>query len=212
MSIMIPNNLDSQRKAPQQGRSKVLVESILEATIRILPKIGSRKVTTKKIADLAGVSIGSLYQYFPNKQSVLATLMDIAMKLQTAETHKKLQEISGKSIDDSVSTMVDFALDLFLKEREKNREVFLQAPELGRVPALFKLRQTVVDQLAGEMEKHHPGLEKSDYVRVSFIAVNSIMGVINTMLYDEAQNYSMAELSLELKCMLKSYFQSRIKD
>ena len=202
--------LDSQRKSPQQGRSKVLVSAILEATVRILPKIGSRKITTKKIADLAGVSIGSLYQYFPNKESVLAALMDMAMKLQTAETQRKIKEISGKSIDDSVSIMVDFALDLFLKEREKNRELFLQASELGRVPTLLKLRQTVVEQLALEMEKHHPGLNQAEYVRVSFIAVNSIMGVVHTMIYDESQNYSVAELSLEMNEMLKSYFKHRI--
>lgn len=93
---------------------------------------------------------------------------------------------------------------------KKNRELFLQAPELGRVPTLLKLRQTVVEQLALEMEKHHPGLDQAEYVRVSFIAINSIMGVIHTMIYDESQNYSVAELSSELKCMLNSYFQHRV--
>ena len=203
--------LDSQRKSPQQDRSKDLVGSILEATVRILPQIGSRNITTKKIADFAGVSIGSLYQYFPNKESVLAALIDLAMKNKTAEAHKKIQEISGKSIDESVSILVDFALDMFLKEREKNRELFLQAPELGRIPTLLKLRQTVVEQLALEMEKHHPGLERKKYIRVSFIAVNSLMGVIHTTIYDESQDYSIAELSTELKSMLIAYFQSHIK-
>jgi AcrR family transcriptional regulator len=200
---------DSQRKLPQQGRSKALVEAILEATVRILSKLGSQEVTTKKIADLAGVSIGSLYQYFPNKESVLAALMDVAMKNNAVEVQKKIEEIGGKTMKESTDILVDFALEQFLAERQKNREIFRHAPELGRIPSMLKLRQLVVHRLAEEMEKHHPGREPAEYRRVCFIAVNSMMGVIHTMLYDDTQNYSMEELSMELKSMLNAYVERR---
>jgi AcrR family transcriptional regulator len=184
----------------------------LKRRFRILPKVGSRNVTTKKIADLAGVSIGSLYQYFPNKESVLAALMDMAMNAKVEEFWKKIEEIDGQSMDESTSTMVDFALDLFLKEKEKIREIYLQAPELGRIPALLKLRQSVVERLAEEMKKHHPGKEAEEYTRVSFVAVNSIMGVIHTMLYDNQQNHTAEQLSFELKTMLHAYFHERTRN
>lgn len=200
---------DSQRKSPKQSRSKELVEAIYEATVRILPKLGSQNITTKKIADLAGVNIGSLYQYFPNKESVLAGLMDLALRASSNEFKKKVDEIDGKTMEEATATMVDLALDLLLKEKEKNREIFRQAPELGRVPSLLKLRQSIVERLAEEMKKHHPGLDSSQYIRVSFIAVNSVMGVILTMLYDESQVYTVEELSAELKTLLNSYFISR---
>ncbi|HWU42118.1 MAG TPA: hypothetical protein VN132_01730, partial [Bdellovibrio sp.] len=100
-------------------------------------------------------------------------------------------------------------LEIFLKEKEKMREIYRQAPQLGRLPALLKLRQSVVERLANEMKKHHPGKTHEEYVRVSFIAVNSLMGVVHTMLYDEQQTYSMDELSFELKVMLNTYFVSR---
>jgi AcrR family transcriptional regulator len=200
---------ESQRKSPRQGRSKALVEAIFEATVRILPKIGSEKITTKKIAELAGVSIGSLYQYFPNKESVLAAVMETFAGLHSSEIQKKLDEINGKTIEESVDLMIDFTLDVFLKEKEKTRQIFMLAPELGKMPTLYKFRQMGVERLASEMEKHVPGKTREEYIRVSFIAANAVMGVIHTMLYDETQDYSIDELSVELKAMMLSYFKQR---
>ncbi|RYZ70988.1 MAG: TetR/AcrR family transcriptional regulator [Proteobacteria bacterium] len=202
---------NSQRKSPKQERSKAIVDSIFEATVRILPRIGSENITTKKIAEMAGVGIGSLYQYFPNKESVLSAIMDLAAKTKTEEIQKRIDEIDGLSMEDTTNTMVDLGLEIFLKEKTKTREIFRQAPELGKVPALLKLRQSVVERLALEMEKHHPGMTKAEYVRVSFVAVNSLMGVVHTMLYDESQQYSVEDLSFELKAMLNAYFERRIQ-
>jgi AcrR family transcriptional regulator len=200
---------DSQRKLPKQDRSKAIVEAIYEATVRILPKLGSHNVTTKKIAEFAGVSIGSLYQYFPNKESVLGGIMDMVAASETVKIQKRIDEIDGKSMTEATDAMVDIGLEIFLTEREKIREIYRQAPELGRLPALLKLRQSVVERLAEEMKKHHPGHAEEEYVRVSFVAVNSLMGVVHTMLYDEKQSYSIEELGRELKLMLNAYFSKR---
>ena len=201
--------LDSQRKSPKQSRSKAIVDSIFEATIRILPKIGSEHLTTKKIADLAGISIGSLYQYFPNKESVLGAIIDAGVSASLMDFEKKLSEIDGRSMKESTDMMIDFALALFLKEKEKVREIYRKAPELGRLPALLKTRQATVNRLAIEMKKHDPGQPEHEYVRVSFIAVNLVMGVILTMLLDPLQSYTVDELSYELKSMLNAYFKDR---
>ncbi len=62
------------RKKPQQARSEELVGAILEAAIQVLAKEGAHRFTTARVADKAGVSVGSLYQYFPNKASILFRL------------------------------------------------------------------------------------------------------------------------------------------
>ena len=62
------------RKTPSQQRSTVTVEAILEATVRVLEQDGNA-FTTTRVATVAGVSVGSLYQYFPNKQALVAALM-----------------------------------------------------------------------------------------------------------------------------------------
>jgi AcrR family transcriptional regulator len=65
----------SLRKQPVQDRSAVTVEAILEATIRILERAGGGSFTTREVAEMAGVSVGSLYQYFPNKQALVSELL-----------------------------------------------------------------------------------------------------------------------------------------
>ncbi len=204
----IEKSSNSQRKSPQQGRSKALVDAILEATVRILPKVGSRHLTTKKIAEFAGVSIGSLYQYFPNKESVLASLIDFKMHDMSVAMKKKIQEMNGASLEPTTDALVDYTIGMFLNEREKIREIFMQAPELNKMPNVLELRQEVVKELATVMAHHSPGRSREEYVRISFIAANTLMGVIHTMLYDETQNYSREDLACELKVLLKSYFRA----
>ncbi len=81
--------LISARKAPTQARAVRLVADILEAAARVLAREGARRFTTERVAEEAGVSIGSLYQYFPSKEALL-------FRLQTdewSETWAVVEEI-----------------------------------------------------------------------------------------------------------------------
>src|SRR6476661_9955500 len=71
----------SSRKQPQQARSTELVATILEAAIQVLTREGAQRFTTARVAEKAGVSVGSLYQYFPNKAAIL-------FRLQSDEWHQ----------------------------------------------------------------------------------------------------------------------------
>jgi AcrR family transcriptional regulator len=64
----------SSRKKPQQARSVDLVAAILEAAVQVLAKEGAGRFTTARVAEKAGVSVGSVYQYFPNKAAILFRL------------------------------------------------------------------------------------------------------------------------------------------
>lgn len=64
----------SSRKQPQQARSNELVTAILDAAVQVLAKEGAERFTTARVAERAGVSVGSLYQYFPNKAAILFRL------------------------------------------------------------------------------------------------------------------------------------------
>src|SRR5215510_6522657 len=64
----------ASRKQPKQARSTDLVAAILEAAIQVLASEGAQRFTTIRVAERAGVSVGSLYQYFPNKESILFRL------------------------------------------------------------------------------------------------------------------------------------------
>lgn len=202
--------LNLRRKKPKQNRSKALVEAIYEATVRILPSVGSDHLTTKKVADMAGVSIGSLYQYFPNKESILDAVMDKVIVALTAETNRMVDQLHGKSIEESTELMIGHVMEIFLEDKSKMREIFRKAPEMQKFPLLFKLRQKVVERLAAHMKQMHPGLNEQEYVRINFVAANAVMGVITTVLYDESCNYTREQLEPELKLLIRSYFSSRL--
>lgn len=85
----------SERKRPGQARSKQLVADILEAATRVLGRDGARRFTTARVAEAAGVSVGSLYQYFPNKESIL-------FRLQTDEWQETGALLDGILADSRV--------------------------------------------------------------------------------------------------------------
>ncbi|XOT97655.1 TetR/AcrR family transcriptional regulator, partial [Alcaligenes pakistanensis] len=85
--------LPQARRIPRQSRSRALVEAILEATARVLSERGYAGTNTNVVAEVAGVSVGSVYQYFPNKDSLIAALherhalqMNQAMESSLADT------------------------------------------------------------------------------------------------------------------------------
>ena len=77
----------SSRKQPQQARSTELVAAILDAAVQILATEGAQRFTTARVAERAGVSIGSLYQYFPNKAAILFRLQSDEWRLTSELLH-----------------------------------------------------------------------------------------------------------------------------
>ena len=92
-------NTEYLRKKPKQMRSKLMFDSILEASTRVLEEVSFKKFTTNRVAEAAGISIGSLYQYFPNKQSILIELERIAIDKMTANIENLLFDENHTSQD-----------------------------------------------------------------------------------------------------------------
>ncbi len=84
----------SLRKQPQQARSTELVSAILEAAVQVLTKEGAQRFTTARVAERAGVSVGSVYQYFPNKAAILFRLQADEWQQTTAMVRRLLADDS----------------------------------------------------------------------------------------------------------------------
>ncbi|BAM88823.1 TetR family transcriptional regulator [Bradyrhizobium oligotrophicum S58] len=82
----------SARKQPQQARSTDLVAAILQAAVQVLEKEGAQRFTTARVAEKAGVSVGSLYQYFPNKAAILFRLQSDEWQQTTRLLHGILED------------------------------------------------------------------------------------------------------------------------
>ncbi len=95
----------STRKQPQQARSTELVSAILEAAVRVLEKEGAQRFTTARVAARAGVSVGSVYQYFPNKASILFRLQSDEWR-QTTDMMRGILEDKAKPPLDRLRTLV----------------------------------------------------------------------------------------------------------
>src|SRR5689334_9527401 len=97
----------SPRKRPRQARSKATVDTILDATTRVLVKQGFDRLSTNAVAVTAGVSIGSLYQYFPNKEALVLALIDRHVEQMNASILAELTRVAKLPIAEAVRCVVE---------------------------------------------------------------------------------------------------------
>jgi AcrR family transcriptional regulator len=105
------------RKLPKQSRSLFTVHAIQQACLKILNDEGAGKLTTQRIADVAGVNIASLYQYFPSKDAILADVYDKAMKDLAEQAGRRFQEfntLSDYSLRDTLAKIIDLECEQLL--------------------------------------------------------------------------------------------------
>jgi AcrR family transcriptional regulator len=102
---MPPNQGISSRKTPQQARSNELVVAVLDAAVQVLEKEGAQRFTMARVAERAGVSVGSLYQYFPNKAAILFRLQSDEWR-RTSRLLRGILEDRTVPPDDRVRALV----------------------------------------------------------------------------------------------------------
>jgi len=107
-------DLPRPRKRPQQSRSLLLVRAIEEACLKILQEEGPEQLSTQRIADVAGINIASLYQYFPNKEAVLAEVFEdrISQYAQAArERFVEIDRLSRTSLEATLAAIVEMEVE-----------------------------------------------------------------------------------------------------
>jgi AcrR family transcriptional regulator len=93
------------RKAPKQDRSAFMVEAILEAATRVLATQSLEGFNTNRVAEIAGVSIGSLYQYFPNKAALMSALIAREHEKLCADIERCVQRCADQSLQSTVEAL-----------------------------------------------------------------------------------------------------------
>ncbi len=94
------------RKLPVQARSTASVDAILEATLQVLLQVGKERLTTTRVAERAGVSVGTLYQYFPNKSALLQGALKRHMDEVMGEVERVCREQRGQPLKQMVTELV----------------------------------------------------------------------------------------------------------
>jgi len=125
------------RKTPVQARSTVTVEAISEATIQVLLTHGAERLTTTRVADRAGVSVGTLYQYYPNKQSLLFAVFEDHMNKVSRAVETACADACYKPMSEMIRRVVEAFVDVKMQRADISVALYKVAPEVGG-PALVK--------------------------------------------------------------------------
>jgi AcrR family transcriptional regulator len=167
------------RKRPRQQRSKATVDTILEATTRVLKKHGFDGLSTNAVAAQAGVSIGSLYQYFPNKEALVAKLIDRHMEDMNAAIFAELTRVAVMPIAQAARAVVELTIRAHSVDPDLHRVLTEQVPRIGKLARLRELDEICHRMVAGLLAARKDELAIADPDLAAFILVSTIEAVIH---------------------------------
>lgn len=164
------------RKEPSQARSRDTRDRILRAAARVFARHGYAAGTTNRIADEAGVSVGSLYQYFPNKDAILLQLAMAHVDDGVARLQHRLGNLGAlpERLEPLVREFVRVAIDAHRDDRDLHRVLFEESPRppalLERVHDMEASAVTILSALLAD----HPEVHVQDTGMASWIALATV--------------------------------------
>jgi AcrR family transcriptional regulator len=180
-SVTQIQNLLRPRKTPVQARSTSTVEAIFTATIQVLIEFGLKRLTTTRVAERAGASVGTLYQYFPNKSALLAAVLEKHLVQVVEAVESACQAAKGKSLDDIAKDIVTAFVSAKLREPKTSMALYAVAAEVGGTEVVARMTQrsqlALCDVLACASDA------KFDDTRtVSFVLTTAMVGPVQGLL------------------------------
>jgi AcrR family transcriptional regulator len=161
------------RRSPQQRRSRQTVEAVLDAVVRVLKRGGIEAVTTNRIAEVAGVSIGSVYQYFPDKRAIFTALHDRHVEQMSRLVESRLVEHAASPLEDLVRALIEALIEAHAADPELHELLTSQVPHGAdggralavRLRGVFRLAIAARGRAGGKGEERAPrDLEKTLFV------------------------------------------------
>lgn len=196
----------SPRKKPQQRRSRVTIDTIFEATIQVLLANGLDKITTIQVAERAGVSVGSLYQYFPNKRALLAAVVGRHVGEVVDATIVACKSAHGKSMGEMCATMMDAFVRAKTQRLDVSRALYLPT-------ALVNADATVKEESARCAQAVHDMLITASDARfahareVSGVLVASLVGPTRAAIEGYSDSSSFERLKHHLTALCVGYLK-----
>jgi AcrR family transcriptional regulator len=203
---------DRARKQPRQDRSRHTVAAILDAAAQVFARRGYANTTTNHIAERAGVSIGSLYQYFPSKDAVLVALAERHVEHTFAVILEEVRDTRTAPPAELLRALIDALVRAHQIDPRLHRVLFEEAHLLD---AAFRLRLEELDARALQLARdlideriHELAIDNAEMA--SFIVVQVLEGVTHAVVVRHPDMLGKAEFREELVRLLYSYLTAGV--
>jgi AcrR family transcriptional regulator len=164
----------SPRKTASQKRSRVTVGALLEATAHILVEQGYDRASTNKIAAAAGVSIGSLYQYFPSKEAVVAAVIERHTQELSQVVLNALLKVAARPIEIGTRELIAAAIDAHRIDPDLHRVLAEEVPRIGRLENVDAVERSGRSLIRGYLEAHRSEIDVADLDLAAFILSTTV--------------------------------------
>ena len=200
--------VDLTRRKPRQVRALDTIEVILEATARILQKEGPAALNTNYIAERAGISVGTLYQYFANKVAILVAMARREIANDAAAVLKAISEAAQGSDIDPVRLALRALITAFGKRRVARRVAFEALFGEGLGNELATSVQKVAQLLGERSDRLLPARTRPVTPTNLFIITRAVSGIMRAASQEESPLLGTPEFEDELVHLVQAYFAS----
>ncbi|MEO9279118.1 TetR/AcrR family transcriptional regulator [Acinetobacter sp. WA-87] len=194
------------RKSPVQARSTATIEVLHEATIQVLLKEGIVKCNTTRIAERAGVSVGSIYQYYPNRDSLLAAVLQRHLDSVAEKIEELCLRYEKTSIRTLISALVDEIILAKLSNPEESKALYAISGERGGLDLSKRMNDRMLAAVSNLLESASD-IEFDDSQIVAEFVLGAIMGLIKRVLENQVTDKVEQVLESHLKLMVVAYLQ-----
>jgi AcrR family transcriptional regulator len=195
------------RKSPVQARSAASVDAILEATIQVLLQVGKERLTTTRVARRAGVSVGTLYQYFPNKSALLKA----ALKRHLDEVTEAVELVCHREKGQPLEQMATALMTAFLEAKMKDPKTSVALYAVGSDVDGAKIAQEMgirSNQAVVAMLKTAQERLSTDPQLVASMLQGAMFGVSRRLLESSAPEKQFDVLRNELIVLARAYLNA----
>jgi AcrR family transcriptional regulator len=195
------------RKQPVQARSAASVDAILEATTQVLLSVGKERLTTTKVASRAGVSVGTLYQYFPNKSALLQGALIRHLDEVTEAVERVCREQRGKTLKEMAGALISAFLEAKMRDAKTSVALYSVSSDVDGVKIAQQMQLHTNKSVAGMLATTCDTLTKDPELVASM--VQSAMAGVSRRLLESAEPEKQVEaLRQELIFFVCAYLEA----
>jgi AcrR family transcriptional regulator len=197
----------SLRRQPQQRRAHQTVEAILDAVVRILKREGFQAITTNRVAEVAGVSIGSLYQYFPDRPAIFEALHRRHIEEVDRLFARKFMEHAGSPLDQLIRALVDAMVEAHTTDSQLYELLSTEVPHRKGGSNDFSVRLQGAFLLA--ISSAAPELRKRGNLdKVVFVVTHMIEALCHGAVLRRPPGLSLADAKAEITRAVLAYLSA----